>query len=70
MSIRLVDPELDAPLSISEAAVRARKWGVEVSAWTLWRLARDGDLPVSKTGRRRTTLRAVIEALSPEVADA
>jgi hypothetical protein len=59
-----VDP-LDVPLTIPEAAARARTMGVRLSTWQAYRLAREGRLAVSRVGQARTTVRAILDALSP-----
>lgn len=57
--------DLDVPLPLPEAAAKARALGVQISDWSCYRLAREGVLPVSRHGRARTTVRAIVEALAP-----
>ena len=61
-----MDP-LDLPRTIPAAAAEARRLGIPISDWKLWRMARAGQLAVSPAGvgQRMTTVRAIIAALSP-----
>ena len=60
-----MDP-LDIPKPIPEAAAEARKLGVRISAWKAYRMAREGQLAVSRVGTAMTTVRSIIRALSPD----
>ena len=59
-----LDP-LSLPLLIPDLARRLHEIGIEVSAATLYRMIRDGELASSAIGRKRSTVRAFLAATAP-----
>ncbi len=58
----------DEPLEVNALRDRLAQIGIKVSSPTLYRWAQNGLIPTTKLGRYRSTVRAVVNAMTPSSA--